>query len=112
MYVKNLDTNKKKLTLIRQHRASISLTNRQFKATRVGFFKVFKLLLLFQSMPQVFFNDNFLSFCHTMTENVSQLLNLVTTLKIKIFKKLKKTPGDIIILKICTINDKHMMYGS
>ena len=31
--------------------------------------------------------------------------------KIKIWK-LKKTPGDIIILHICTINDNHMMYSS
>ena len=35
----------------------------------------------------------------------------LTTQKIKILK-LKKTPGDIIILHICTINDNHMMYGS
>ena len=28
------------------------------------------------------------------------------------FEKLKKTPGDIIILRMCTINDNHMMYGS
>ena len=29
------------------------------------------------------------------------------------FKKMKKkTPGDIIILHMCTINDNHMMYGS
>ena len=33
-----------------------------------------------------------------------------TTWKIKILK-LKKTPGDIIILHICTINHNHMMYG-
>ena len=26
--------------------------------------------------------------------------------------RLKKTPGDITILHICTINDNHMMYGS
>ena len=25
---------------------------------------------------------------------------------------IEKTPGDIIILHICTINDNHMMYGS
>ena len=31
--------------------------------------------------------------------------------KIKI-SKLKKIPGYIIILRICTINDNHMMYGS
>ena len=35
----------------------------------------------------------------------------LTTWKIKILI-LKKTPGDIIILHICTINDNHMMYGS
>ena len=28
------------------------------------------------------------------------------------FEKLKKIPGDIIILHMCTINDNHMMYGS
>ena len=28
------------------------------------------------------------------------------------FEKMKKTPGDIIILHRCTINDNHMMYGS
>ena len=34
------------------------------------------------------------------------------TQKIKILKTMKKTPGDIIILHMCTINDNHMMYGS
>ena len=28
------------------------------------------------------------------------------------FEKTKKTPGDIIILHMCTINENHMMYGS
>ena len=28
------------------------------------------------------------------------------------FEKMKKMPGDIIILHKCTINDNHMMYGS
>ena len=27
------------------------------------------------------------------------------------FEKMKKPPGDIITLHICTINDNHMMYG-
>ena len=36
----------------------------------------------------------------------------LTTQKIKILKKMKKTPEDIIILHKCTINDNHMMYGS
>ena len=35
----------------------------------------------------------------------------LTTWKIKILT-LKKTPGDINILHICTINDNHMIYGS
>ena len=30
----------------------------------------------------------------------------------KKFEKLKKTPGDIIILHMCTINDNHMIYSS
>ena len=28
------------------------------------------------------------------------------------FEKMRKTPGDIIILHLCTTNDHHMMYGS
>ena len=32
-------------------------------------------------------------------------------LKNQNFEKLKKTPGYIIILRRCTINDNHMMYG-
>ena len=28
------------------------------------------------------------------------------------FEKKKKTPGDIIILHKCTINENHMIYGS
>ena len=36
----------------------------------------------------------------------------LTTQKIKILKKWKKTTEDIIILHMCTINDNHMMYGS
>ena len=35
---------------------------------------------------------------------------LLTTQNIKILKKMKNTPGDI-ILHMCTINDNHMMYG-
>ena len=35
----------------------------------------------------------------------------LTTRKTKILK-LKKTPGHIIMLHICTINDNHMIYGS
>ena len=43
------------------------------------------------------------------------LLTLLTTQKINILKKWKKTkqktPGDIIILHLGTTNDNHMMYG-
>ena len=28
------------------------------------------------------------------------------------FEKMKKTPKNIIILHMCTINENHMMYGS
>ena len=28
------------------------------------------------------------------------------------FEKIKKMPGDIIILHMCAINENHMMYGS
>ena len=34
------------------------------------------------------------------------------TPKINIWKKCKKTPGHIILLHMCTINQDHMMYGS
>ena len=34
------------------------------------------------------------------------------TPKIKTWKKGQKTPGDIILLHMCTINEDHMMYGS
>ena len=37
---------------------------------------------------------------------------LITALKIKIKKKKKITPGDIIILHMCTENDYQMMYDS
>ena len=36
----------------------------------------------------------------------------LTTWKIKMLKKWKKAPGDIIILHFCTTNEDHMMYGS
>ena len=35
----------------------------------------------------------------------------LTTKKIKILKKMKILPGDIIILHMCTMNDNHMMYS-
>ena len=38
--------------------------------------------------------------------------NPLATRKIKILKNWKKTPEDIIIFHMCTINYNHMMYGS
>ena len=40
------------------------------------------------------------------------LFTPLTTQKIKILKKWKKTPGDIIILHMCTKSNNYMMYGS
>ena len=40
------------------------------------------------------------------------LLYALTTWKIKILKKMKKSPGYIIPLHMCTIHDNHMMHGS
>ena len=40
------------------------------------------------------------------------LFTPLTAQKIKIFKKMKKTPGDITILHICTKNYNQMMYSS
>ena len=34
------------------------------------------------------------------------------TLKIKIWKKCKKMPREIILVHMCTINEDHMIYGS
>ena len=51
--------------------------------------------------------QNFLSFWTIFCP-----LTSLTTQKLKILKKNKKMPGDIIILHKCTINDNHMMYGS
>ena len=37
---------------------------------------------------------------------------LILTQKIKTLKKMKKMPGDILILHSCITNDNHMMYAS
>ena len=49
---------------------------------------------------------NFLSFWAIFC-----LFTPLITQKIKMLKKMKKMPGDI-ILQMCTINDNHIMYGS
>ena len=48
-------------------------------------------------------------FCHSGP--FSALLTPYGPRKSK-FEKLKKTPGDIIILHMCNKNHNHMMYGS
>ena len=52
-------------------------------------------------------NKNFLSFWGIFCPFTS-----LTTWKIKILKKWKKTLGDIIILLQCTTNNNHMIYSS
>ena len=47
-------------------------------------------------------------FCHF--GSVFVLFTTLTNWKIKILKKWKKTPGDIIILHICPINNKYMVH--
>ena len=49
-------------------------------------------------------------FCHFGP--VFCLFTPLTAQKIKIFIKMKKPPGNIIILHKCTINDNYMMSGS
>ena len=44
-----------------------------------------------------------MNFCH---------FTPLTTQTTKILKKWNKTPGDLITLNMCTINDYHIMYGS
>ena len=51
--------------------------------------------------------DNFFSF-QAIVCSFAQLL----IPKIKIWRKCKTKPGDIILLQMCTINRDHMMYGS
>ena len=51
--------------------------------------------------------QNFLSFWAIFCTFIS-----LTTQKIKILKKIKTPPGDIINFHMCTINENHMMYGS
>ena len=50
--------------------------------------------------------------CYFSFWDIFCLFTPQTTQKIKILKKLKKSPRDIIILKICTKNYDQMMYGS
>ena len=61
---------------------------------------------MYSSWDKVWDRQNFLSFWAFFCP-----FSALTIQKIKILK-LKKTPGDIIILHICNINDNHMMYGS
>ena len=67
-------------------------------------------------------NDNHMMYCSWDMECDRQYFILghflpfypTKNLKNKIFSKIekKKTPGNVIILHLCTTNDNHMMYGS
>ena len=63
--------------------------------------------------------QNFLSFWNAFFANPSPPPTSTPTLptppidpKNQNFEIIKNTPGDIIILHMCIINDNHMMYGS
>ena len=56
---------------------------------------------IWSAMDRIF--CHFLSFFALLPPNNTENQN---------FEKMKKTPGYIIILIMCTINDNHMMYGS
>ena len=62
--------------------------------------------MMYSSWDREWDRQNFLSF-----RAIFCPFSPLATQKIKNLK-LKKTPGDITILHICTINDNHMMYGS
>ena len=47
--------------------------------------------------------QNFLSFWSMLSPNNLENQN---------FEKMKKMPGDMIILQMCTINENYMMYSS
>ena len=49
-------------------------------------------------------------FCH-FGPCLGHALSPLGNLENQNFEDLKKTPGDIIILHMCTTNDNHMMYG-
>ena len=67
-------------------------------------------------------NDNQMMYSSWDTEHERQIflsfwtifcpITPLTTQNIKILKKLKKNPADIIILQMCTIIYNHMKYGS
>ena len=63
--------------------------------------------MMYDSWDMEHDRQNFLSFWTAFFP-----FTLLWTQKIKILEKWKKTPEDIIILQMCTINDSHMMYGS
>ena len=78
----------------------------------------------FEKMKKASWDVTILNLCkkkHNHTMYVTQIWSVtdiscsstsLLTLKIKIWKKGKKTPGDIIFLHMCTIDQDHMMYGS
>ena len=63
--------------------------------------------MMYGSWDMEYNRQNFLSFWTVFCPFIP-----LTTRKIKILKKWKKLPGDIIILYMYTTNENHMMYGS
>ena len=63
--------------------------------------------MMYGSSDMECIRQNFLSFWTIFCTFIP-----LTTRKIKILKKLKKPPGDIIILHKCTKNHDHMLYCS
>ena len=68
--------------------------------------------MMYDSWDMEHDRHNFLSFWTIFCPFTSTPSPTLTTQRIKILKKWKKTPGDIIILQKCTINDNHLIYGS
>ena len=62
--------------------------------------------IIWSMVPETWRVTEFLSFWASFC-----CFNTLTTQKLKLLKKWKKTSGDIFILHKCTINDNHMMYG-
>ena len=60
-----------------------------------------KITIIWCMLPEIWSATNII-FCHFDPPN---------NLKNKNFEKIKKMPGDIIILHKCTLNDNHMRYG-
>ena len=68
-----------------------------------------KIIIKWCTVPEIQSEIDII-FCHL--GSLSAFFTPLTTQKTKILKKMKKTPGDIIILYKCTINHDHILYCS